>query len=482
MVDWVLTDDKLKAYPQFDAVISASEAMAYAKDPLRVSKHAFMPFIEYEVSWTRFAPAGETGKRKERRIRYASRRDSYIYSYYRHLLSELYEAKLVEHGLAESVLAYRRIPNGRGGGKCNVHFALDAFAAIECMGNCSVIALDISKFFEHLDHDLLKDNWRWLLGSSKLPPDHFAVFKNITNYGYVMKLDAYRRLGIFGPKSVRSDGSIVDGYLVHHRKIPRQLCNGQDFRSKIAPLIKRNHKRYGVPQGAPLSDLLANLYMFRFDLWLREEVTAVGGLYLRYSDDILIIVPGANKQKALRWMKRASSQIKRYGDRLEIKPEKATVHTVKVRKSGAVCTRVHGTQAKNGIEYLGFRFDGQRAYLRDSTLSNLQRKVVRVARAVAHRHVRRYGDRSVPELLSSFNYEGFISRFGKVEDFEDYVDDKRRWTFWTYATKAMKIAGPRGTPIRKQLRHYRDHLRRRVEREIVRAAGIARSDWVKAAA
>lgn len=331
MVEWILTEDKLKAYPQFDAVISSEVAMKYVKDPSLVATHPFLPFIEYEVSWTRFAKKGEPSKRKERRIRYAARKDSYIYSYYRHILSELYEKRLFENGLQNSVLAYRRVQTASGKGKSNINFAFEAFDAISAMGNCSVIALDISKFFEHLDHDLLKDNWRRVLGVEKLPPDHFAVFKSITNYSYVMKLEAYRRLGFFGPKTPRPDGSMADGYLIPFDQIPRQLCSAAEFRKKIGgdggqkSIIRRNHKRYGVPQGAPLSDLLANLYMFLFDLWMHEEVTQAGGKYFRYSDDVLIIVPGANQRKALGWMHRASTRIHRYGDKLEIKPDKAVV-------------------------------------------------------------------------------------------------------------------------------------------------------------
>lgn len=130
-----------------------------------------------------------------------------------------------------------------------------------------------------------------------------------------------------------------------------------------------------------------------------------------------------------------------------------------------------GTQARNGVEYLGFRYDGQRIFIRDSTLSNLQRKVVRVARAIAHAYVRRYSNRTATELLSSFDYDSFVRRFGKVESFETVADDERCWTFWTYANKAIRIAGKRGSTIRRQLRHYRKHIRSRMEREILRATG-----------
>jgi hypothetical protein len=39
------------------------------------------------------------------------------------------------------------------------------------------------------------------------------------------------------------------------------------------------------------------------------------------------------------------------------------------------------------------------------------------------------------------NYEVFISRFGRVEDFDEKEDNYRKWTFWTYAQRAVSIMG-----------------------------------------
>src|SRR5262249_50102818 len=156
----------------------------------------------------------------------------------------------------------------------------------------------ISQFFESLDHAQLKALWCRLLGVTRLPDDHFHVFQAITQYAVVDERLVYERLGHFGPKRTTHTGKHIFGYLTPYRRMPRQLCTGRDFQDKIAggngqkSLIEKHYKPYGIPQGAPISDLLANLYLLDFDNivsgWVRQE----GGAYYRYSDDILILVPG----------------------------------------------------------------------------------------------------------------------------------------------------------------------------------------------
>jgi len=181
MNSWSLKESDLKKYPHFDSWISAKEAQALATDPDRVAKHTFYPFMLYQQQWNRFAEKGQKGEPKKRPIRYAARRDAYIFSNYRYLLSERYEVELKRLGLAGSILAYRRIRSVSGeGGKCNIHFAHDAILKIRELGDCCVVALDISSYFESLDHARLKALWCRMLGVDKLPRDHFRVFEAIT--------------------------------------------------------------------------------------------------------------------------------------------------------------------------------------------------------------------------------------------------------------------------------------------------------------
>src|SRR6185503_8633282 len=129
-------------------------------------------------------------------------------------LSEKYEQQLVAAKLSDSVLAYRKIQSASGrGGKCNIHFAMDAFLRIHDIGDCCVIAMDISSFFEKLDHNKLYRMWCRTLGVGRLDADHFQIFKAITRYAIVDKLHVYERLGHFGPKRVSKNGALIPGYL-----------------------------------------------------------------------------------------------------------------------------------------------------------------------------------------------------------------------------------------------------------------------------
>ncbi len=233
METWSLSARDLKRYPHFE--ILAKDATALATNPDRVRAHTFYPFMRYVQGWTRYADKGKHGARKDRPIRYAARGDAYIFAYYRHLLTGAYEAALKAYGLQNNVLAYRRIPEPSGsGGKCNIHFARDAFLKIRELNNCCVVALDISSYFENLDHNKLYELWSRMIGKKKLPPDHLRVFRAVTKYAFVDKQKVYERLGHFGPKRKSKSGSIIPGYLTPFAKMPKQLCTGKMFRQKIA--------------------------------------------------------------------------------------------------------------------------------------------------------------------------------------------------------------------------------------------------------
>jgi hypothetical protein len=179
-------------------------------------------------------------------------------------------------------------------------------------------------------------------------------------------------------------------------------------------------------------------------------------VYFRYSDDILIIVPG-DGTRGLKLRQEAQDLIKAAGSKLRIKDRKSSIFEFKMLGGRQVCKLVDGTQGKNGLEYLGFRFDGRHAYIRDSTLSNLYRKVSRNAYREAHVLIRRYPGKTEAQLRSLYNIEDLVQRFGRAEDYDG--DDYRKWTFWTYAKRASAIFGPLGRPILKQLKKHRDHTK-----------------------
>ena len=478
----------LKHYPHFDRRLSISEIEKIVSDPKRVASNKFYPFFLYYETWQPFRTADKDSKKKpepkRRPIRYASRRDAYILTHYRRILAEKYEKRLADLGIGHCPIAYRRIPKKFGGGKCNIDFAKDAFDEIEKQGNCVAIALDIKGYFENLDHSKIKEVWMDLLEVDRLPPDHFTIFRNITKYHVVDQKDVYRRLGFI--EDVQENGYLREKFTVPFKDMPTQLCSPSEFREKICggdpklpSLIKSNSDEngspldHGVPQGAPISDLIANFYLLDFDVAMNAFAIANGGRYMRYSDDILLIIPGrADLADAVESF--AVSEIKKHGKALEIKASKTCIVAFHQTDSGLTFSHVRGPQGKNGFEYLGFRFDGNLVYVRDSTISRLYRKVALSAKGVARGYVDAHPDKDAYEILANFNYSDFSKRFTKVPREELSPDDFSTWTFYSYLIRASEIFGERGAPILPQARNFKAIMKERIERAMIRA--VARRD------
>ena len=455
---WQPAPGELKCYPHFDLPLSEQELIAIANDPARVAGNAFFPFLVNRISWIPYRGEGQS-EPKVRLVRYASRRDSAIYTRYRALLSERYEAQLAEAGLGECVLGYRRIPvrPGGPGGKCNIHFAKEVFESIVRLGDCCAVVMDIASFFDNIDHARLKLAWCRMLGVNRLPADHYAVYKSLTRHASVSRSEALSRLGLQGHKA--SD-----------QRLPIQLCSPQVFRHKIAgqggalpSLIAVNRQTFGIPQGAAISDVLANIYLMDFDRQMQTLVGRLGGIYRRYSDDLLFLVPGG-PEAGQAVAQQVGEQLPRHGDQLRIQEAKSQI--VAFRREGELCrvASVATDRGRNGLEYLGFRFDGRQAYLRDSTLSRLYRKLSHACKREAIRLSRGNPTRTPQELLAMVDFQRLEKRFGRVEDFDPA--NVRNWTFWTYARRADRILGPMGRPVIGQVRRYREFIRRTLKEQL----------------
>lgn len=461
---------KLKTYRHFDAIMSVEQAEAIANDPARVAAHTFYPLLRFDETKRYFRRRDEPHRKPKRRpLRYAARSDAYIYMRYRDWLSALYEDRLVADGLDDVVLAYRRVASPyRPGNKCNIDFAYDAVSHIRRLGDCYAICLDIKSFFENLDHARLKRVWASILGLPDLPPDHYRVFRSLTKYVQADLFEVYRRLGIWGQKTVGGHPTVVEGYLVDRRKIPVRLCDAETMREivfgdggKHERIAEVRKEPYGIPQGTPISDLLANMYMLDFDREMKELAEAKGGVYMRYSDDILFVLPAEDIDPEA-FVDGVSSSIRAYGDELNIAQDKTSIHRFTPATKGQTCENANddAVRPSRRFEYLGFSFDGQKVRIRDSTMSRLVQKVAAVTKREGVAAALRYPSKSVDQICEQFNYAGLYGRFLRVRDFEA-VEDKSGWTFWTYVRKIESTMKADGRPAMRQVRNLKEQIRRR---------------------
>ena len=363
MIDANFFKNRQKNYLHFDYPMQPQKIFDYVTDPKNVEKHAFYPFMHFELT-SRKIKKDRTkiikikGKKdryaivkcepKIRPIKYSSHLDGHIYAYYANLLTPNYEKLLEASNLSDSILAFRKLPNSPN----NIHFAKNVFDEIKNRQNCSVLCIDIKSFFDELDHQLIKSAWLKVLDLEKLPNDHYNVFKSITSFSYVHKKDVYQYLGL----SINRN----------HKDLKR-LCSSQDFREKIRKnkIIQRGSKGKGIPQDSAISAFISNIYMLDFDEKINNKVQKLGGKYYRYCDDILIISDPKTSRPLLKDIQSLIKNLK-----LEIQDKKTKIADFKegIRIS------------TDELQYLGFTYDGRKILLRDSGLAKYSHKVMKVVK------------------------------------------------------------------------------------------------------
>ncbi|MDD2539508.1 MAG: reverse transcriptase domain-containing protein [Desulfuromonadaceae bacterium] len=418
---------KKRTYLHFDQPISIDNAIKLVESPDKIASHPFYPSINFIIKTRKFKFNKETNKLetviKNRKISYSSHVDSYIYAYYSQLLSNEYEIKLKELNLDKNILAFRKL------GKSNIDFAKMAFDEIKSRKSCVAIGLDITKYFDELNHLQLKKSWQYILETNSLPPDHFNIYKSITRYSEVNKTELYKLLKI---------------PLNNPRNGRHKICSSDTFRKTVrrAGIINQNKQNKGIPQGSPISALLSNIYLIKFDSEVNQLMDAVDGKYLRYCDDILCIVPVNNKDEIIDCLLKKISEYY-----LEINQNKKEIRTFHTDSFGNLIS-------DKPLQYLGFLFDGQRILIRNAALSRYSERM--------KSSVYLYGKAKLNSDKIRLKHGLPPSKFYRSKLYKKYGYVGRR-NFISYAYKAAKIMDSES--IRKQIRPLWNRLLARIEQE-----------------
>lgn len=368
-----------KRYPHFDKVIRFSDVKSYVCDPRKVAKHSFFPLIHYIKVSKRYSPKlineaekdahRQHIKKKERDIMYAAHLDGYIYRYYADRLNQKYDEMAMDHHIDEVAIAYRDNKKGNS----NIQFAREVFDFIAAHPHCYIRVGDFEHFFDRLNHAYLKKQVKDVLQTESLSQDWYKVLHSVMRYTCV---DRKIVAPFYDKRSKRYFRSIKD-----YRK----------FRQSRRDAFRVNQAGVGIPQGTALSGVLANVYMIAIDEKIQQFVQSYGGLYRRYSDDTIIVIPlneGPSVDlKALddmlqEWIHEAylSEQLDKtkclfYRD--------GVLYDASKQDDSCACARVHA------MDYLGFTFDGKEVKVRQKGIYKFERKAstaIHHARAIKRKY------------------------------------------------------------------------------------------------
>lgn len=425
---------KERRYKHFDLPLRENDRVLNYNFTVETEPHRFWPLLGYTDETLRYLRKkddegnfikNDTGEflrekvLKPRPIRFASHTDSaYLQAYASHL-SGYYEKALESDTTSTSVLAYRK------GGGTNIHHAKSLFDEIVKRGDCAVFAMDISGFFDCLNHNLLREEIGGILGVDHLDGHHGTVWKNITRYSWVETTD-------------------IDEVLGNKRKRYGSVCSHHEFEKHVQGrkhgLIRTHDMPFGIPQGTPVSGLFANVYLRTFDREMMAWCKRHGGSYRRYSDDIAVTLP------------------------LGMKAHHVVAVVEKMLSDFELAMSVHKTESaeflsgalksRKPIQYLGFTFDGSTVLIRESSLDAYRLKMRRGihAKLVAAK---------MKKVASPFVYERELR--------SRYTHAGKRRNFLRYAYKASEIMGSQA--IRQQVKQHPTWFKRVWDKEVTKVYG-----------
>lgn len=487
--DWF----KDRGYPHFSNKTPLSikdNIESYILNSNKIAKHSFYPLIFKEIKQRRYKLSNFEGElrhshkklnkkgekisnTKIREIMYASHIDAHIYSYYsQKIITPKYEEYLNKnYELSNAITAYRQIlTDDEVKFKNNVHFAKDIFEEVKKRENCVVLAFDIENFFPTLNHKKLKLIWAKILGLKVLPKDHYNIFKAATKFSYVKLNDLKSKNNHFDEKKLvqlKKEGKstffenvkeLIDSDIIIHKNQKH-----------------KNGKIIGIPQGLPISALLANMYMLPFDEAIINELTIQKNIfYRRYSDDIIVIC----KENEVEYIENfIIEQIKNIELVISLEKTEKTLFKIENRKLQSY--QINGDKLIKNIplNYLGFEFYGHKTLIKSKNLASFYRDMKDTVRR-KHKRVEKINEKELKDnspifkrkIYRLYSFKGVKSRFldSKRSEFNNNkiitkkFQRKYRGNYIKYIYKASEeIDSPE---IKRQVRNHWKILQKTIKK------------------
>lgn len=407
---------KNKYYKHIDEVPNISEVIPKITNNEYIEKHGFYPFIGTRIIYKKYSKdiSAITEKHwhpKIRNIKYASHLDSLIYQWYSHLLNEKYNKYCTDNGFSHCSVAYRTCFSG----KSSINFAKEFIDAIKKCNECYIIVSDFHQFFDKIDHGILKNNINKVMGFSKMPDDWYKVYKSMTKYCYISKESIEKKLIEEKLETKKSLKSLTCYF---------QNISWKDAKSYFIEEIKENINKngYGIPQGSPLSGIFSNVFMIDFDKKMNDYVKIHNGFYMRYCDDIAIVIP----TNAVSNIEQIWDEVIKYKSELtglEINKQKTCCYIFRNNKIESLHSELElFKESPDWVSYLGFTFDGKFVKFRDKTIIKYYYKFYhKIDRMKKHERIRLNKGKHRKSLIDKHMILKELKVTGKSRRFSDYL-------------------------------------------------------------
>lgn len=427
---------EVKRYIHFDNKISINKVIDDIANPCWVSQHGFYPFIHFKINFFKYSKSEGKKKQKSRDIYYSSHIDSYIYKYYGDLLNDKYNYLANKLQINDVATAYRN--NLRG--KSSIHFAKEVIDFTKNQKSAFIYVSDFTKFFDELDHKYLKKQLQATLDTSKLPDDYYAVFKSITRFSWVDKSS----IELVLKKKYKDEAKIkkLTGFRYFDEKEFRK------FRESDKNNIKSNKNNYGIPQGAGLSSVCSNIYLIDFDKKINDYVKAYNGIYRRYCDDLIIIIPFDEKIENydynihIEFIENIKNQI----PRLIIQKEKTGKY---IYNNNQI---LNESFELSHLDYLGFTFDGHNVRIREKSLFKFYNRTYRKVRLCNWKTLKYGRKKNRKSLYIKYSHLG--------------KQTKGYGNFLSYVSRAQKVFDENSTTnnlMESQVENHWKYIKKRLE-------------------
>lgn len=349
-----LSNIEQKKYLQFDFPILKNEQSQLIHNISdEIKHHRYLPFIRTDIIFQKYSATTKCVKPKVRKLTLPSHHDAFIYQYFGYQLSKRYEECVKNTCIDESAVAYRLNKH-----VSNITVAKEVVDFITNSNGCWIIKGDFKSFFDTLDHSILASNLAALLGNN-YDNSYKRMLRSVTKYRYITRKTLKKQLKDSG----------IDKYYV--RKSGRAYVKnlkqfGDLIKNKEIRLSSPNKK--GIPQGTAVSAVLANIYMYEFDLWLSSIAKQNNGIYRRYSDDFIVIIPASkDKEELITRLKDEIIKYSRDNIHLKIEPHKTQL-LLYSKEDNKILKLMGNTYRPYSLAYLGFCFDGISVSLRPKSI------------------------------------------------------------------------------------------------------------------